>query len=127
LAKLRAKFWSALFLLINATFCFFQQFITISYSIQCDFDIFPGSQKVIGSIPTFYTLIIRTLQQCNVFLIFWSALEWLPRIEISMLSCHFGLLDIIFLIWSSLIFHVLISLLYCELFSPNFPHFDEFT
>ena len=35
--------------------------------------ILPGSQKVIGSIPIFSTLKIKTLQQCKVFFVFWSA------------------------------------------------------
>ncbi len=35
--------------------------------------LFPGSQKVTGSIPVSSTLKIKTLQQCKVFFIFWSA------------------------------------------------------
>lgn len=48
------------------------------------------------------------------------------KIGISTLSCRSDPSVIIFLILSSLIFHVLISLLYFVFFSPNFPHFDEF-
>ena len=35
--------------------------------------ILTGSQKVIGSIPIFSTLIIKALQRCKAFFIFWSA------------------------------------------------------
>ena len=36
---------------------------------------FTGSQKVIGSIPIFSTLIIRALQKCKAFFYDWSALR----------------------------------------------------
>jgi len=41
--------------------------------MQYKFVLFPGSQKVIGSIPIFSTLIIKTLQRRKVFFNFWSA------------------------------------------------------
>ena len=37
------------------------------------YNILTGSQKVIGSIPIFSTLKIKTLQRCKVFFVFWSA------------------------------------------------------
>jgi hypothetical protein len=37
------------------------------------FALFTGSQKVIGSIPIFSTLIIKALQKCKAFFYDWSA------------------------------------------------------
>ena len=37
------------------------------------FALFTGSQKVIGSIPIFSTLIIKALRQRKAFLFYWSA------------------------------------------------------
>jgi len=56
------KYWSALFVLVVALKCQimrFNRFLSTSYSIRYDFTFFPGSQKVIGSIP-----ILSTDYQC---------------------------------------------------------------
>jgi len=64
LTKFTSKYWSALFVLKNAMKCYIlrtHRFLKRRKSTLYKFVLFPDSQKVIGSIPIFYIVIINIL------------------------------------------------------------------